>query len=395
MDPSAPGSIERMLAGRAEAGEAFFAREAPRIARLCEAMATRFAAGGRLLAIASSAQERSDAHHVAVEFVHPVIVGKRALPALAVTGADEGLAAQVDLVARPGDMVIAFGEDGSGVAAALDLATRRGCLTVACSPAGASWCFEPGAADAFVRQELVETLYHVLWEHVHVFLDQQPVARGDAGAAGFLYPFLERGEATPPSDQLVGDVISSIHSKVAETQELRHQTLTENERVLADAAAAIARAAASGGTVFTLGNGGSATDAMDAAADLRRAAACPTIDLTADAAILTALANDIGPASIFARQLGALGRAGDVALAFSTSGDSENVVEALAAARANGLTTIALVGYGGGRIAGLALADHVVVTRSQYVPRIQEAQAAAYHALCELVDRGSGSSAQQ
>jgi D-sedoheptulose 7-phosphate isomerase len=88
---------------------------------------------------------------------------------------------------------------------------------------------------------------------------------------------------------------------------------------------------------------------------------------------------------LFQRQLIALGDADDVAIAFSTSGGSANIILALAEARRRGLETIAVVGYDGGRILSEGLADHVVLVPSQYIPRIQEAQATAYHALCELV----------
>ena len=82
----------------------------------------------------------------------------------------------------------------------------------------------------------------------------------------------------------------------------------------------------------------------------------------------------------------AYGHRGDVLLALSTSGNSGNVIEALAEARRRGLETIAMVGYDGGRVASQSLADHVIVTRSEHIPRIQEAQASAYHALLELID---------
>jgi D-sedoheptulose 7-phosphate isomerase len=111
------------------------------------------------------------------------------------------------------------------------------------------------------------------------------------------------------------------------------------------------------------------------------------LDLTEDAAILTAVANDIGPGAIFARQVIAYGKPGDALLAISTSGNSENVLEALAEARRRGLVTVAMVGYDGGRVASEALADHVLVTRSEHIPRIQEAQASAYHVLRELVEQ--------
>jgi D-sedoheptulose 7-phosphate isomerase len=110
------------------------------------------------------------------------------------------------------------------------------------------------------------------------------------------------------------------------------------------------------------------------------------LDLTADPAILTAIANDIGTEALFARQVIAYGGPGDALLALSTSGSSLNVIAALREARRRGLATIALVGYDGGRIAAERLADHVVVTRSEHIPRIQEAQASAWHVLRELLE---------
>ena len=145
-----------------------------------------------------------------------------------------------------------------------------------------------------------------------------------------------------------------------------------------------------GGRLLACGNGGSATDAMDLVADLRQAPqGWPTrraIDLTEDASILTAVANDVGVPQIFQRQVIAYGREGDALAVLSTSGNSENLIVALAEARRRGMRTVALVGYDGGRIAADALADHVIVTRSQHIPRIQEAQASAYHVLRELIE---------
>ena len=177
--------------------------------------------------------------------------------------------------------------------------------------------------------------------------------------------------------------------KSAEIGELRAQTLTASRPQLEAAAAMLRERLGAGGTLFAFGNGGSATDAMDLVADFRAApqgfAARRCLDLTDDPAILTALANDIGPGALYARQLIAFAREGDVALALSTSGGSANIVDALAEARRRGLATIALVGYDGGRIAAEGLADHVIVVRSEHIPRIQEAQASAYHVLRELV----------
>ena len=102
--------LARGLAARREAGGHLYEREAARIAELCHAVAERCARGGRLLACACSPAGASDARHVAVEFVHPVIVGKRALPALALVGDATGLARDVALLARPDDVVLAFGD---------------------------------------------------------------------------------------------------------------------------------------------------------------------------------------------------------------------------------------------------------------------------------------------
>jgi D-sedoheptulose 7-phosphate isomerase len=364
--------IERALSERLAAGEQFFAAEAERLARLCRRMAERFARGGRLLALGRSPAARSDARHVAVEFVHPVIVGKRALPAVALTAEGGALPAQLALLAEPDDIVIGFEPEDPDTEAALALAAERGCELVTLAPA---------SEDARVRQEIVETAYHVLWELVHVFFEQQTVAAGPgAGAAGFLYPFLDGGSREP--EAVVEDVRRSVLMKADEVGDLRAQTLRDARETLLAAAAALRTSFARRGRLLAAGNGGSATDAMDVAADLR-AAGRPALDLTEDTAILTALANDIGVEALFSRQVIAHGRAGDVLLTLSTSGSSANVLAALREARRRGLVT---VGYDGGRIAAERLADHVVVTRSQHIPRIQEAQATAYHVLCQLLE---------
>src|SRR3954447_21369786 len=181
---------------RREANAAWFGGEAERLARLCRDMAERFARGGRLLATG----DVSDSRHVAVEFVHSVVVGKRALPALAVTPGE------LALLAEPDDMVIAFGvEIPSTPAMVIELA--------------------PPVDDPFIRQELVETAYHVLWELVHVFIEHSERHVHDTGAASFLYPFL--GERETDEDAVLEDVRRSILMKAEETGALREQTLTE------------------------------------------------------------------------------------------------------------------------------------------------------------------------
>jgi D-sedoheptulose 7-phosphate isomerase len=396
--------LARILEQRTDANQRFFDAEAVRVARLCHGMAERFARGGRLLALGLSPAARSDVRHVTVEFVHPVIVGKRALPAIGLSREGGPLAGQVRLLAEPDDIAIAFGigEEGGGeVAAGLERARRLGCLTIAFEiDSGAEWELVPPSEDPFVRQEVAETAYHVVWELVHVFFEHPGLLEGrragpshDSGAAGFLYPFLTESEHD--LDAVIEDVRRSVLMKAEEVTGLRRQTLTDGREALLEAANSLRDRFEAGGRLLALGNGGSATDAMDAVADFRfppaRGAetawpARPAIDLTEDTAVITAVANDVGVGAVFQRQVIAHGRAGDSLLALSTSGESGNVIEALAEGRRRGIATIAMVGYDGGRIASERLADQVIVTRSQHIPRIQEAQASAYHALRELVE---------
>src|SRR6476620_11808352 len=126
--------VAGLLSARLESNRRFFEAEADRLARLCHAMAERFARGGRLIALGVSPAARSDVRHVTVEFVHPVIVGKRALPAIGLTRDGGPLGRQRELLVRPEDIVLAFGAGGEGgveVRAALGLARERGALTVA------------------------------------------------------------------------------------------------------------------------------------------------------------------------------------------------------------------------------------------------------------------------
>ena len=386
--PVAADRVQALLDERTRANTQFFSAEAERLARLCHLMAERFARGGRLVAFGRSPAARSDARHVAVEFVHPVIVGKRALPALGLAGEGGPLDEQVPLLVRGEDIAMAFGSDDE-TRRAVAIARAAGCLTIAFAPSGAEWEFAPPTSDGSIAQELVETLYHVLWELVHVFFEHRGLLSGrderrrhDAGASSFLYPFLAEDEHD--LDAVLDNVRASALMKSDEVGALRAQTLTENREMLIDAAGALRSVFDGGGKLLALGNGGSATDAMDLVADLhclRR----PAIDLTEDAPILTAIANDIGTEAIFARQVIAYGLSGDALAALSTSGNSSNVIAALGEARRRGLVTVAFVGYDGGRVASEGLADFVIVTRSEHIPRIQEAQASAYHALCELI----------
>ncbi len=174
--------------------EAFFAAEAGKIAEACWAMARRFHQGGRLLAFGNGASA-TDAQHVSVEFVHPVIVGKRALPALALTNevatlsgllagdAKQSFARMLAVLGRPEDMAMGFSPDGNcaNVVEALTEARRMGMLTLGLAggdggllqQAELDFCFVVRSHDPFVVQETHETLYHVLWELVHVFFEHE------------------------------------------------------------------------------------------------------------------------------------------------------------------------------------------------------------------------------
>jgi D-sedoheptulose 7-phosphate isomerase len=147
-----------------------------------------------------------------------------------------------------------------------------------------------------------------------------------------------------------------------------------------------------GGKVLLCGNGGSAADAQHLAAEFvgrlsgeRERRALPALALSSNTSSLTALGNDYGFAQIFVRQVEALGRAGDVLIGISTSGDSQNVVEAVRLAKGKGLTTIGLLGKGGGQLR--ALVDIAIVVPGSNTPRIQEGHIAVGHFLCDLVEQ--------
>jgi Phosphoheptose isomerase len=159
------------------------------------------------------------------------------------------------------------------------------------------------------------------------------------------------------------------------------------------AARLVADAALSGRTTFAFGNGGSATQAQHFVAELvvrykDDRPALPAVALTADIAILTACANDYDYSVIFARQIEALGKPGDVAVGFTTSGKSPNVLKALEAAKARGLTTIMLTGEKGR--AEAARWDVGIVVPSTETAHVQELHLAALHLMCRFVDEERG-----
>lgn len=423
-------ALERHFEAVLATGDRFFAERAGELANACWGMARRFHKGGKLLVYSGGGADFSDAQHNAVEFMHPVIVGKRALPAVSVRSA-----AQLSLLAGPDD--ITMGVTGGS------LDSLPAGLMVAFGDSGVSdalHSFAVGAGDPLVAQEIQETAYHELWELVHVFFEHEGllaeactddvcITCGDVALQGAVvkikgstalirtaqgeeeadlglldgvrpgdlvlvhggvaiervkpidtfsqefYPFLTN-EAVDVQGVLA-DVVASVRMKWAEVAAMRRATDMAQVR----AALELLRVnVAGGGQVLTFGNGGSATDSADFAADLREIGV-RAFDLCDEPAVISAVANDIGFDEIFARQVIALGRPGDVAVGISTSGRSGNVARGMQQARAQGLTTIALAGYSGGNWVDADYVDRLVITDSTYIPRIQEAQATIYHGL--------------
>ncbi len=374
--------IEQRLLDRNPLFEEFFAGESVRIAEASRAMAERFLRGGRLLAFGSGPYS-TDAQHVSVEFVHPVIVGKRALPALDLSPM---FRSWLQALVHPEDIVMGFGPpDGDPeVQRALTEAQARGAMTIALPGSEGDYACAPGIRHPFAHQELIEILYHTLWETVHVFLEHRELGF-DTGEAGFLYPFL--GQAKQEVTAIVANVAASIRTKVAEDAKLRDQVAREDAQQIAKATLAIHRCVAGGGKLILFGNGGSATDANDWAIDC----VCPplgyrpipAISLALESANITAVANDVGVDVVFLRQIVAQARSEDVAIAISTSGGSRNIIAALEEARKRKLMTVALLGNDGGEVVRRGLADFPIVVRSSYIPRIQEVQASIYHVMRE------------
>jgi D-sedoheptulose 7-phosphate isomerase len=387
--PAALAKIEALFAARNRASAAFFAAESERWALASQEMAERFLRGGRLLAFGRGPWS-TDAEHVAVEFVHPVIVGKRALPALDLS---RSFRPRLAAMLRPDDMVMGFAPPGGdpAVSEAVAWAAGQGAQTFAFGARGGAGAprgvLEVAAAspDPYIHQEIVEVLYHTLWETVHVFFEHRE--RGhDVGASAFLYPYLARQKQD--TGEVLGQVAASIRAKAEEDEALRTEIAAQQGETIARAAAAIRERVEAGGKLILFGNGGSATDANDWALDCAEPRAglrpLPALSLAMEPANLSAVANDIGAEAIFLRQLIAHAEEGDLAIAISTSGGSANVIAALVEARKRGLSTLALLGYGGGEIVRQGLADFPLVVPCDYIPRIQEVQATIYHVLTEL-----------
>ena len=221
-----------------------------------------------------------------------------------------------------------------------------------------------------------------------------------------LYPGMRR----QPSVQR-DELLTSVRAKASDSAAVKTAFFEGHAAQLIEVAEAIAASYRSGGRLFTMGNGGSSSDAAHVAVEFNHPVtvgrpALPAIHLGADLQLLTALANDVGFEQVFARQVMSLGRPADVLLGLSTSGNSRNLLNAFEAAKrvgssarasgGQGLTTIAFTGGDGGRCRGHPAVDHCLIVDSASIHRVQECHVAAYHILWDLVhtllaqDRGPG-----
>ncbi len=211
-----------------------------------------------------------------------------------------------------------------------------------------------------------------------------------------LYPFLYPAEHAGGSEAaLLQSVRQSTLDKCAHVVALRTEMLAEHDQLLEQTAAQMASRFSQGGKLLAFGNGGSATDADDAASDcmappLAHWRALPAVSLPSDSATMSALSNDVGPDAVFARQIAALGARHDIALGFSTSGNSGNVLAAFDAAARKGMYTVAFSGYDGGELQRAGNVSVCFVARREFVPRIQEGHATLWHVLLELVQQALG-----
>jgi D-sedoheptulose 7-phosphate isomerase len=207
------------------------------------------------------------------------------------------------------------------------------------------------------------------------------------GSVESLYPFLYPGGTDP--EQVFAQARESTLAKTREIIELRTEVSVRSSELLASCARHMAARFAVGGRLLTFGNGGSATDAQELTSLFLfpddGSPSLPSLGLANEVAVITSLANDIGVAVVFARQLAAIGTPNDIALGLSTSGNSENLLRAFDQAKSQGMLTVGISGYDGGKMAELSSLDYLFVAPSSSIHRIQEAQTTIYHILWELV----------
>jgi len=194
------------------------------------------------------------------------------------------------------------------------------------------------------------------------------------------------------ANTLCPNAAALLREHISRSIEVKQRALEQCGGDILAAAAAITASLREGGKALLCGNGGSAADCQHVAAELIGALShdcvrpgLAAIALTTDSSVLTATGNDFGYAAVFERQVQALARPGDILLAISTSGDSENVVRAVLTAKALGIRTIALTGGTGGAVGPLV--DIAIRVEGPNPQHVQEAHITISHILCELVER--------
>ena len=204
----------------------------------------------------------------------------------------------------------------------------------------------------------------------------------------FLYPFLHG----KPQDatRLDEGLLESVRQKAKHSVDVKQEFFAENAEKMVAIARAIAEVYESGGKLLAMGNGGSSCDAAHVTVEFEHPItagrpALTAINLGSDIAMITAVGNDVGFANVFTRQVIAHGKRGDALIGFSTSGNSENLMNAFAKAKEIGLVTIGLAGGDGGQMLTSESVDHCLVVRTDSIHRVQECHVAAYHILWDLV----------
>ena len=203
-----------------------------------------------------------------------------------------------------------------------------------------------------------------------------------------LYPFLEGKRQD--ADALDKALLDSVRQKAADSIDAKQRFFEANEKEIVAAARAIADVYRGEGRLYTMGNGGSSCDAAHVAVEFLHPVttgrpALAATNLANDIAMMSAVGNDVGFKQVFSRQVIAQVRKGDGLIGISTSGNSENLLAAFTAGKAQGATTLALTGGDGGRMLGHADIDHCLVVRSDSIHRVQETHVALYHILWDLV----------
>lgn len=202
-----------------------------------------------------------------------------------------------------------------------------------------------------------------------------------------LYPFLH--SKPKPAEKEAEALLTSIQRKAADSITVKQRFFADNAEALLNAARGLALVYSSGGRVFSVGNGGSSCDAAHFAVEFQHPVtagrpALPAMNLLADSAFVSAVANDVGYKHVFVRQLSAHGAQGDGLVGFSTSGNSPNLLAAFGKARDLGMLTIGLTGGDGGDMKRSGLLDHCLVVESDSIHRVQEVHVACYHILWDL-----------